>query len=240
MTSAAVDRNCLSYWFPPIEAAGLPVPTTRIVRTDVELVDLLDGRKPEGYDDFLRELFWAGNEIGGRPFFLRTGHGSGKHDWRETCYVDEGNLGWHVSRLVEWSHTADMFGLPHEVWAVRRLLRTAPLFHAFGKGFPVTREFRVFIREDEIEGVYPYWSAEAIAEGEPDTDDWRDRLAAASTLSDDDAEEIGMLAGTASAAVGGGYWSIDFLSDIKGKWWLTDMAKGNRSFKPEPDFVRPA
>jgi hypothetical protein len=35
---AREDKTCLSYWFPKIEAAGLPVPKTKIVSfTDYEL-----------------------------------------------------------------------------------------------------------------------------------------------------------------------------------------------------------
>ena len=40
---------CLSYWFPLIERAGLPVPKTEIVHS-CELVGLLDGEKPDGFN----------------------------------------------------------------------------------------------------------------------------------------------------------------------------------------------
>jgi hypothetical protein len=231
----AEDRTCLGYWFPKLEAAGVPVPETRIVRTEMDLSELLDGQTPDGFQGFLDELLWAGNEVGGRPFFLRTGHGSGKHEWRRTCYVDEGNLGWHVAALVEWSHTTDIFGLPHQVWVVRRLLDTVPLFICEGyDGFPVTREFRVFIRDDEIECVLPYWPPDAVEQGKPDREDWRKVLADAARLSDDDAEQLGHLAGLASGAVGGGYWSVDCLQTRDGGWYVTDMADGDRSFRWDP------
>src|SRR5438874_2216865 len=111
--------NDLAYWFPKIEAAGLPVPETRIVRTDLWLFELLDGRPVPGWEAFIADL-----------------------------------------------------------------------------------------------------------------EDWRELLAAASILEDEDIEEIATLAGWASGAVGGGYWSIDFLQDRHGKWFLTDMADGDRSWKP--------
>jgi hypothetical protein len=41
------------------------------------------------------------------------------------------------------------------------------------------------------------------------------------------------LAIEAVEAVGGGYWSVDFLRDRDGKAWLTDMAEGERSFRYE-------
>jgi hypothetical protein len=231
------DVNDLAFWFPLIEEAGLPVPETRIVKTDCELADLLDGNDPEGFWPFIGELHEAALEIGGPPFFLRTGHGSGKHEWRNTCFVDSRHtdiLAHHVASLVEWSHLADMMGLPHQTWVVRKMIDTQPLFRcAAWQGFPVTREFRVFIRDDEFEAIYPYWPADAVAEGRPTVPYWRQSLKAAAALSDDDNEELPFLAGMASGAVGGGYWSIDFLQDRHGKWWLTDMADGDRSFRPE-------
>lgn len=230
------DRNDLAFWFPGIKAAGLPVPETRIVQTEVELVSLLDGETPKGFWPFIGELQEAANEVD-TPFFLRTGHGSGKHEWRNTCYVEAlttNILAQHVVALVDWSHSVDMFGLPHQTWAVRRLIETRPLFRCeHWGGFPVTREFRVFIRDDEFEAIYPYWPAGALEEAGPDREDWRELLAQASALSDDANEEIPTLAGWASGALGGGYWSIDFLQDVDGKWWLTDMADGDRSYRPE-------
>lgn len=229
---SGVDRNDLAYWFPRVKAAGLPVPDTRIVTTDIDLCALTDGVTPAGFDQFVNELMWAGNEIGGRPFFLRTGHGSGKHNWSRTCFVDEGNLGWHVAALVEWSHTVDMFGLPHQTWAVRKLIDTAPLFLCqTWEGFPVTREFRVFVRGGLVETHYPYWPEDAIESARPDRDDWRQLLRSASTL--DDAQVL-KLAERAGTAVDDGYWSIDFLQDRAGAWWLTDMADGAQSYRPVP------
>lgn len=229
------DINDLAFWFPLIEAAGLPVPKTRIVRTEIDLALLLDGETPDGFLDFRDELERAGAEIGGRPFFLRTGHGSGKHEWRGTCFVDKDDLAWHIARLVDWSHSVDMFGLPHETWAVRRLLDTEPLFVCEGYGgFPVTREFRVFARADEIEHVQPYWPPEAVEQGQPDREDWQEILAEASSLAADEREELAGLASRAVAAVGGGFWSVDCLEARDG-WYVTDMADGERSFRWEEE-----
>lgn len=229
------DVNDLAYWFPKIEAAGLPVPETRIVTTDVELMGLLDGEMPVGFEAFLSDLEKASWNVG-YPCFLRTGHTSGKHDWSDTCYVAGPNhLGRHVAALVEASALADVFGLPTRTWVVRSLIKTTPLFRCERwRGFPVTREFRVFIRDDEFEAMYPYWPEDAVEQGQPDRDDWRDVLRVASEITDDDADKVTFLAGMASAAVGGGYWSIDFLQDEGGDWWLTDMADGDRSYRPEP------
>jgi hypothetical protein len=227
------EKNSLAFWFPPLQRAGLPVPKTRIVKTEVSLIELLDGQEPTGMGEFIVELARAADEIG-FPCFLRTGHGSGKHDWADTCYVARrGELVRHICALVEWSNTVDIFGLSTDVWVVRELIQTKPLFYAYAfGGFPVTREFRLFVRDAEVEGVYPYWPADALEPGQPDAADWRDLLAAASTIKVDETKELSQLALRACAAVGGGYWSVDFLQDVDSKWWLTDMAEGERSYRP--------
>lgn len=235
------DRTCLSYWFPLIEAAGLPVPETRIVRTDVDLSLLLDGEGPAGFEAFLSDLGNAARNIG-YPCFLRTGLGSGKHDWLDTCYLTDPNaLGQHVYNLVEWSHCADFMGLNHDVWVVRALIPTEPLFTAFYREFPVTREFRVFVGDITSDGefpcaVFPYWPEGSIAQSPPtDCPDWPERLAEASRLSGEERDQLIFLAGWAADAVGGGYWSADFLQDKNGNWWLTDMADGDRSFRADTE-----
>lgn len=233
---AEAERNCLSHWFPLIEAAGLPVPRTTIIRAEHDLTSMLDGVRPEDWDTF-QELVRAACYDHGVPCFLRTGQGSGKHSWSDCCYVaDAANVGQHIFNLVEWSHLVDMFGLPTDVWAVRDLIETKPLFTCewFG-GFPVTREFRYFMRDDEFEHVHvqPYWPPDAVADGSPDHPDWRERLEIANRLTDDEMQHLATLAGAAVGAVGG-YWSIDFLEDRHGNWWLTDMALGEQSFRWEP------
>lgn len=238
----AVDRNDMAFWFPKIKEAGLPVPRTEIVQTEVELMSLLDGEKPEGFDAFIHTLRRAGEEvrhIGGYTF-LRTGHGSGKHEWLRTCCVGswrtEGVLESHVGALVEWSASAGIFGLPTRTWAAREMLKTPRICRCEGYGMmPVVREFRVFMRDDEWEHTQPYWPPDAVEQGRPDAPEWRSRLAEISRLADDEAERLAFLAGMAVGALDGGYWSVDFLQDRVGDWWLTDMAVGGDSFRWEPD-----
>lgn len=144
------NLNCLSYWYPKLLAAELPVPKTIIVKSPGgpwELAKLLDGEKPDGFDDFISELITSADSIG-FPIFLRTGLGSGKHHWKDCCYVaDREQIVQHVYNLVEWSHLVDMMGLQHDVWAVREMLPTMPLGVCDGYGgMPVCREFRFFVR----------------------------------------------------------------------------------------------
>lgn len=229
------DCNALSFWFPRVESAGLPVPETRIVRAPGELLAVLDGETPAGWGGFIVELGAACNAVGW-PCFLRTGHGSGKHEWARTCFVpSRAALEAHVAALVEWSACAGPVGLSTDEWAARELIDTEPLFRCTGyHGFPVVREFRWFVRDGVVEHVQPYWPPDAVAQGRPNDLAWAAKLVAASRRSLDESTALGTLATEACRAVGGGYWSIDFLEDRHGDWWLTDMADGDQSFRWEP------
>lgn len=224
----APDRNCLSFWYPPIAKAGLPVPETIIVQREEGLEGLIDGKLPAGWDEFMQALDDAVYRLG-PPVFLRTGHGSAKHDWKDTCFVDDRKtLDEHVSRIVEWSVLSDIMGLPTNVWAVRKLIDTEPLFYAFHGRMPITREFRLFVRDRKVEHIQGYWPPDSIIE--PSDENWEELLTLASKLWPHDTalRELGI---EAVEAVGGGYWSVDFLRDREGKAWLTDMAEGERSFR---------
>ena len=226
--------NCLSYWFPKIKAAGLPVPRTEIIAipddTYRELRCILDGQWPESATGFLVELVQAIEAIG-KPCFLRTGQVSGKHNWKHTCYLsDPTAIRQHVYNLAEWSECAGFMGLPWNVWCVRELLPTEPVITCdrYG-GMPVAKEFRVFVRNGQVACRHPYWPRDALAKGmsqlPTDLDSRYEQLC---HLSQDEALEVDMLALRAGEAVTGA-WSIDILKTASG-WYVIDMACAEESF----------
>lgn len=229
------DLNDLAYWFPPIEAAGLPVPETMIVDgPDGDLVGLLDGERPRGFDEFLARLEVAVTQIG-TPCFLRTGHTSGKHHWNRCCDLRKlEDLPQHVAALVEESHMT-IPSLPTDTWVVRQLLPTDPMFYcdAYGE-MPFVREFRFFVRDGKVEHTQPYWPADSLEQGDPGHDEWRFLHGWSSSFARGEEELLTMLAERAGAALGG-YWSVDFMQVADGGFYLIDMAEGDRSFRYDPE-----
>lgn len=164
------DPNNLAYWFPRIEAGGVPVPRTELISLDGDGLfawhSLGEESEPRGrrrvLDSLVERIAAAIVKIqNGRrvPVFLRTGHTSNKHDWERTCYLspeaagDAGEIKSHVLALVEFSETAGFIGLPFRDWVVREYLplpEGATVFTAY-RGMPVRREFRCFV-SDEIAG----------------------------------------------------------------------------------------
>lgn len=230
-----LDVNDMAHWFPPLEAAGLPVPRTVLVPYDGDdLSLLLDGRRPRAWVELVDGLRHAGAVVGW-PMFLRTGHGSGKHEWERTCHVPSAaEVPARVAALVEWSALADLMGLPTRTWAAREMLDGDVLCRcaAYG-GMPVVREFRLFVRDDAVEHLQPYWPEDAVAAGRPDDPAWRWRLGQAARLAPRTTEALRNLALRAVDAQGGGFWSVDLFRARRG-WFVTDMAEGDRSFRYEP------
>lgn len=226
-----MDRNDLAYWFPILAGTGVPVPRTQYLRTDVELGPLLNGEIPDGWGDFLRQLDAAAGMVGGYPVFLRTGHGSGKHEWESTCYVQSpGVMGRHVAALVEWSECVDMIGLPYRTWAVREFLSLEAPFRAAGyRGMPVNRERRYFVEGGRVLCSHPYWPTEAVERGRPSDPDWRVKLAA---LNQQPPGEVALLTGLSErvSRAFDGAWSLDWAKATDGTWYAIDMAEAVRSW----------
>lgn len=224
--------NCLSHWYPKLAAAGVPVPRTEIVRTDVELRKVLDGAMPAGYEAFIDELSAAADRIG-YPAFLRTGQGSGKHQWDRTCCLKSADdIRNHVAALAEWSECVDFLGLPYDVWCVREMLPVTPIGVCRRYGdMPVVKEFRAFVRDGEVKCIHPYWPLDSLIEGdirlyeiagEKAPADWYERLC------DAPLHTLRTLASLAGQTVGGA-WSVDMLETKRG-WFVTDMALASESF----------
>lgn len=229
-TTSTIDRNCISHWFPRIEAAGLPVPRTAIIETDVRLASILDGQTPDGWQEFIDRLGDAADAMG-YPCFLRTGQTSNKHDWLESCRLpSRAALPQRIGKLIEFSECCGFIGLPYRVWAVREMLPTAAAFHAFAGAMPIVREFRCFVADGSLVCLHPYWPADALVGHVADCaeSEWRDRLAAMHELSAAERRQVVMLATAAGKAVGG-EWSVDVLATTRG-WFVTDMAVAAESW----------
>jgi hypothetical protein len=221
------DRNDLAYWFPRLQASGVPVPRTEIVRTDVDLMALLDGRMPEGYAGFINDLGAACARIG-FPVFLRTGHGSGKHEWSRTCYLAARTcyLSAHVTALVEWSALAHIMGLPTTTWAAREFLHLRHHFTAF-RGMPIAREFRAFVADGALQCLHGYWTAVAIRNAS--IPNWERRLEQQQRVDTYTTAALKPLIERAARQLDGA-WSIDFAQRADGAWVAIDAAEAERSF----------
>ncbi|GAB1537039.1 hypothetical protein ADMFC3_26700 [Geovibrio sp. ADMFC3] len=227
-----LENNCLSYWYPKV--AGLvPTPETLIIRTQLNLEEFVEhyNRKDELLaTDFYGKLLRACNRIG-YPVFLKTGHFSGKHNWRNTCYLETSDdLLKHVLEITEMSMCAG-FGLPTNVWAVREVLPVTRYFVAERYGnLPISKEVRAFIRDGAVQCVHPYWPSEAIKQGMTAISSTFDAVyESLCEINENDKKQIDNILASIGP-VFKGYWSVDMLKSANGKWYLIDMAAGDLSF----------
>lgn len=212
------------FWYPILEDIGIPVPKTIFIHLDSrERRMLCDYTKPKEIDRFIKELKNA-IEIVGLPAFLRTEGHSDKHNWKETCFIentDEKYLFYHLFKLAEFSECADIEnGDPYHFWMVREMIPTEKIFEAFN-GFPVVREMRYFVKNGKIECKHHYWPKDVFNKKV----DYEKLVNVPKT----EIEELDKMACYVSSCFSG-YWSVDFLRDKNGKWWCTDMALGERSY----------
>jgi len=224
----SLQKNCISYWLPKLaENTNIRIPETHIMRTDCEIGRCLEGNIDSlSFQTFLKSLGKLCDLIG-YPCFLRTGQTSGKHDWKDTCCLNsKGNLTGNVLALSEFSECAGFIGLPYDVWAVREMLPTVPLFHAFHGKMPITEEYRFFSINGKIQCRHPYWPASCIRE--PSVDDWKEKLEAAYATGTEQGEAF-MQASLAIEAVPGDDWSVDVLWTENG-WYVIGMALADQSY----------
>lgn len=225
-----IDKTALSYWFPLIKAAGIPVPITTLIEMPIPAQESIwaafDGQDKNGEAllNFCGELKAAASAIG-FPCFLRTDHTSGKHEWDRTCFVHSADeIPQHVFNIAEFSELADMLGLPWSVWVVREFLPTIPLGVCPNYGnMPLCREFRFFVDGGEVRCWHPYWPLESLEQGGADVSLY-ERMATAP----DDYAALFTLAHKAARAIEGA-WSVDILETKRG-WFITDMAEAHKSF----------
>lgn len=221
------EMTSLAYWYPVIEKIA-PTPKTIIIPCNrFEIIGAVEGEKLDR--NFTSSLVSKADEIG-YPLFMRTDLSSGKHDWKNTCYVkDEYSLITNLFRLAEYNELCCLAGMPYKYIVLRQFLNLESSFKAFPGEMPINKERRYFIKDGNIICHHPYWPKEAFY-GRPDSEvGWREKL---DVLNHETPEEIKHLTRLAEK-VGEklkDFWSIDFAQDTFGVWYLIDMAVGEASY----------
>lgn len=232
-----IGKTSMLYWYPlSTKAAGdINVPKTIILE--------LQGVHPQ-MKSIIRKLFMMKNitkeekeavsklawtcrafaEQIGYPLFIRNDYSSHKHEWSSTCYVTtKEKLFEQVYQQLELNI---MSNLNYNAIIFRELIDTRPIFYAFDS-MPVTKERRYFIKDGKVVCHHPYWPSEAFRNY--DLENWQIMLA---NMNREYPKEVDYLTKVAEriSNLMPEFYSVDFLMDRKGKWWLIDMAEGEVSY----------
>lgn len=198
----------------------LNIPETYLFITPKEIGKIADGKKTDAFIRLVTDVDDARKRLGGEAF-LRTGQTSNKHEWERTCHLtDKSVVTSNVYNLIEFSMMVD---LPYTTWAVRKMIETSAVTTAF-EGMPIARELRLFVKAGKVVCAHPYWPHEALDDQANVT---ADQIAALQQMPA--MAEITAMAEYISQHFQGA-WSVDFLEDIEGKWWVTDMALASTSY----------
>lgn len=225
-----IDRNSMLYWFPKTEPLPIPQPRTIIVELEnvCELNPMLD-------DDFeclepYQDQIDKATESLGFPLFLRTDQSSGKHGWKDTCYVkNREKLERNMAGVIEENAMAGILGLPYKALVFRQYIPMHSKFKAFYGMMPVSSERRYFVKDGEIVCRHPYWPPEAIEKTFDAPRGWKHLLAQMNKQSAPERATLGVHARDI-AEVMDGAWSVDFCKSFQGRWYFIDMAVAEDSW----------
>jgi hypothetical protein len=222
----STDRISLAHWFPILQSTGVKVPKTEWWHTSADFWPWADGKESKSASAFMRGLKqrlkkWE------YPVFLRTGHTSAKHSWKDSCYVEsEERLRRCVWELIEFS-LMQIFELPIDIWVIREFLDLDIRFSAFWGDMPIATERRYFVEDGRVICSHPYWPAEAFERTHPKPEDWVARLAEMNAV------EIPQSIRADSEHVSAhfeGAWSLDWARHSNGSWYAIDMAPAEVSY----------
>ncbi len=222
--STCERMNSIAFWLPVLQNHNFPIPKTIIVNADIELNHILEGKLLKGSERFFNELEKA-VDIVGLPAFLKTEMLSNKHDWKDSCFIkSKSTLPSHIRNLIEMSYMATIDRrTDYNFFAVRQFIETEKVFNYFPGDMPITKEVRIFVRNNKIECKHPYWPVKIFEKIESDL------IKKIRILNKKD-DGITNKMGNYIARIFSGYWSIDLLKAKNGEWYCIDMAIGEKSW----------
>lgn len=226
------DVNSIFYWWPIVKTLKVPVPKTTLIPYDGTIFLDNEEAKPE-FMAFVDEVGTVTDGYG-YPVFIKCGGLSGKHQWRNTCFLERReDLSAHIYAIIEEVLMIMGIRLDFDGIAVRELLELESAFTAFSGKMPVSKEFRFFARDGDYLCHHPYQPPNSIRS--PSIDDWYEVLKKLQALEEwelDLLKEYTIAIATTldEGALGYGYWSLDFCKTKDGIWYLTDLGTGNESY----------
>ena len=217
-------EDSATWWFPKIkDIDGINVPKTEMVAMDEDMAITLLASTATFINEY-GPMFEKALQRFTFPVFIRTDEMARKHDWKNTCFVKtRDDFYRHVRNLA-----ADSTRIGEQCRAImiREFLKLESPFECFN-GMPVSRERRrYFIDGGDVACHHAYWHEIAFGFLSPE---YKRRL---EELNHEPSDEVALLSGMARrvAREFPGAFSVDFARDVRGTWWLIDMATAGHSW----------
>ena len=233
--NARINPNCMSNWLPLVKDLEINQPETILIENSLEEYEeeffkIFDGKNEKNLklDSLSKKIKNKAKKIG-YPLFMKTGTFSAKHSWKNTCFVlKEEDIFKHYLAILHEQYCVG--AASSHFLALREVINVETDLHAFSD-MPITKERRYFFKEGKVVGHHPYWPPEALENYNKDVD-WKNKI---SKINKEDKKEVLFLK-EKSLLVGEKLsklypnWSIDWLQDKKGNWYLIDVAVMEQSF----------
>lgn len=228
-----VYKDSAKFWFPRINTldmkvllANVNIPQTVFV--DYNEAEIFDAANI-GYGVPYSKLFVAVElaiRYDSKTAFIRTDVTSAKHLGLNAIKVSPtNNLHFALRQTLKHAEEKTYLSKYKSSAIMVRSWIDIPGATAF-KGLPIGHEWRIFAGPRGIYCANPYWPKEAL-EG------FMDNSAAIPEPPQLAPAHLRTAAYIAALAMDGGIWSVDFVEDIHGKFWLIDMARGENSYHNE-------
>lgn len=229
-----ININCMSIWLPLISDLNINIPKTKLIHFPLEEYEddcfkIFEKRVTSNkLLDFEKKLIKEVKTFG-TPCFMKSGTFSSKHDWGNTCFIRDEKEAF--KNWLNIMHNSLMYGASGSHYIVlRELIDTDKKLYAFNE-LPITKERRYFFEEKKVTMHHPYWP-ESSLKGNIKKENWQKIL---KKINHESKTEIKLLE-ELSLDIGNRLnkihpnWSIDWLQDKKGKWWLIDVAVKEQSY----------
>jgi len=229
-----MNPTSLEEWYPCI-LSDVPQPETIIIPfSHKDCIRLLS---PEYWTvgKKIRAIHQAAVDVG-YPCFMRTAYYSAKFDG--VCIVrTQDDLFNNLVKLVASSFEEEK---PVEAICIRKFIKSNGT-EKLMNGLPVGSERRYFIIEDVIYKGMPYWNNMSVNDGTYIIPTYY--LNAINTITQEEEDLLNKYTDNVRLCMklprlDTVDWSVDYMKDINGKWWLIDMGEAYKSWMPEPTIER--
>lgn len=239
------DPNNLSFWYPKVKDCGFRTPRTTVIQLPEKAILALF-QDEENDREVIREFVISSvmpviEAFDGKPF-IKNGTFSDKYDFGLCCpdKTDADSLTENIMRMGMDALCLDANGISEIV--VRERIPAPEGSRTIYGGMPLRPEFRVFYDFSRGQLLYMenYWNwdycHEAVARNEHDRKVFFDHYGVIWRSYKESAMRLYMTAEDRLRNITGleGIWSVDFLLDGNGEFWLIDMAQGHRSVYWDP------
>jgi len=228
---SADKRNSMAFWWPKIKDLDIPQPKTVMVEVDPKIYfKIMCDENTIPDTDFIK-FEEAIQSLGGYPIFCRGSQMSGKHHWKEACYIESKmQLHHNIFQILEAHFLTDK--IPDAMF-FRQYIPMESYFTAWWGELPVNKEVRCFIKDGVLACQHPYWPISALEQIEKHfikDKDWRQKYQKLLDITKTDRQIIASHLIKLISVFGNEWWSCDFSKGFDGTWYLIDMAIGSASY----------